>query len=632
MTNRKMKSLILLEYPSEIDFKHFEEDSCCVFLTPESTLLIRNRQYLRCYYPEDVISSHELDTLGMEHFGKAKELATELDKALEMSNQKIKEEQLNIALYNVDRFKIMYDSVVGSIMILEKIIKHFSPEQLYYQNSEFLENIDLNLCFRNESIFVKLVPLIAKKYSISAMPLKEKIEMAVAAPKQTIPEIGRKLTLLNLAKVSHAFLLTCLTVVKSVLNSSREHIVILRSFPEEDDLLSYEVKKKGFKISWYDPVKKKLSKTNNKFIDKLRIKKNGPQNGLIRFNPHSIKEIKKKIRGCFIHEDIDWFPVIERRMECFIEHCVPLVFQCYVNTLKAFNGKRVGLVLTYAEITNSLEGVLCHAMWRLNIPIVKVQHGSFAVHPNECLKKRIYELSTHSYFLTWGEGVNHFFKEEAKENNVKQIPIGSSTLKIIHRNSKKKNHIKTIYYIPTHFRGRITYYPGGSHYLDTWYYNLMGKVINILKNYDQYEFVFKIHHADKCLMLFEKLIGNVKHIKLSNKPFVSIIQKADAFIIDFPSTTLLQCAATMQPVVVYTGEHCVHVDGKALQSLRKRAVCSKTITQFIKEIENFLIKPTSYSADVMNDEFLGLYGTNNSSDNINWSKVLQQITLNERLH
>lgn len=92
----------------------------------------------------------------------------------------------------------------------------------------------------------------------------------------------------------------------------------------------------------------------------------------------------------------------------------------------------------------------------------------------------------------------------------------------------------------------------------------------------------------------------------SAKPLTEMLSQAEAFILDLPTTTLLEVLCTDKPVFVLT--QFIKLTDLAENLLRKRAVCAETADELIRALEEYC-KTGAYPADVMNQEYLCAYGT-----------------------
>jgi hypothetical protein len=92
----------------------------------------------------------------------------------------------------------------------------------------------------------------------------------------------------------------------------------------------------------------------------------------------------------------------------------------------------------------------------------------------------------------------------------------------------------------------------------------------------------------------------------NNKSFSEVIKLAEVFIIDCPTTTLLEAITTTKPIFVLT--QFLGLNEVAENLLKKRAICVSLVNNLIEELEYFQ-KTGVYKADGFNNEYLKAFGT-----------------------
>ena len=92
-------------------------------------------------------------------------------------------------------------------------------------------------------------------------------------------------------------------------------------------------------------------------------------------------------------------------------------------------------------------------------------------------------------------------------------------------------------------------------------------------------------------------------------PFRDFLHDADLFIMDHPSTTLVQALTTNKKIILYADRTFLRFDPHALELVKKRAVFSETREHFFKDMERVLGKDDWALPEPVNDEFLRGYGT-----------------------
>ncbi|MDQ7816751.1 MAG: hypothetical protein RDU14_06955 [Melioribacteraceae bacterium] len=90
------------------------------------------------------------------------------------------------------------------------------------------------------------------------------------------------------------------------------------------------------------------------------------------------------------------------------------------------------------------------------------------------------------------------------------------------------------------------------------------------------------------------------------KSFREVMQFAEVFIIDCPTTTLLEALTTTKPLFVLT--QFIELNEEAENLLKKRAVCASNVSALVEGLNHFN-RSGVYKADVFNDKYLKAFGT-----------------------
>ena len=113
----------------------------------------------------------------------------------------------------------------------------------------------------------------------------------------------------------------------------------------------------------------------------------------------------------------------------------------------------------------------------------------------------------------------------------------------------------------------------------------------------------------------------------------SVLDLANAFIVDSPSTPLLSLVATDKPFILYAENSTFRMVPEAAKLLKKRATLADTEDQFFAEVERFLAEQDWTLPKPVNDEFLKAYctytGDGLSADRC--AKFLYDLALRKRI-
>ena len=90
---------------------------------------------------------------------------------------------------------------------------------------------------------------------------------------------------------------------------------------------------------------------------------------------------------------------------------------------------------------------------------------------------------------------------------------------------------------------------------------------------------------------------------------MEILHVADLFVIDCPTTVLLEALTTNKKIIVAAFKDFSRIDPKAVTLLRKRTVLSETKEEFLRNIELALQKEDWNLPEPVDREFMKAYGT-----------------------
>lgn len=207
--------------------------------------------------------------------------------------------------------------------------------------------------------------------------------------------------------------------------------------------------------------------------------------------------------------------------------------------------------------------------------------------------------------LVYGDGAAKALNPIARKGGFDLLAVGSSSLDNLMkgRDSTKDHYI--LYALTNFFENHCMYswYPAWS---DLTIHSWRRQIISYLNELAGFDIVVKCHpnlaYRDPPMAISNPRVRVVK-----DKPkFPDLIHGAQAIIVETLTTTCLQALTSKVPVFVLNTNQ--RATPRALELLRKRAVCSQSGEELVKALDDYLTKGT-YPADVHNDEALRLFGT-----------------------
>lgn len=249
---------------------------------------------------------------------------------------------------------------------------------------------------------------------------------------------------------------------------------------------------------------------------------------------------------------------------------------------------------------------------RERIPVTVVQHGGYGYTDNPVTA--YHEFGFTGDYLSWGPGVEAHCGR-TQRGRVRFQAVGAPSLdRIVSRRSRTARRRTRVMYVITDLRGASAYFPGGQAYLDTAYYRLQQQVLTVLaRHQDRYDLALKMHPLSERNRLAGHMVAAwlCRHGwrgDVEDRPLLEVVEQPALFVVDFPSTTLLQCVATRAEVIVLSGAPHFRLLPEARELLQRRAACCETPAAFLQAVEEVLQRGP-VPVDDPDDAFLHHYGT-----------------------
>jgi hypothetical protein len=328
----------------------------------------------------------------------------------------------------------------------------------------------------------------------------------------------------------------------------------------------------------------------------------------------------EKFKKLFKFHDTDFLPLLKDRLIFLIEELTPMLFGFYKKNKKLLKTKGIQAAVS-SIISDGFGYAISKAAHDNNIPVITWQQGGgygYAEQPMIIYQNMI----APDFHFVFGDGVAKTYKKLAKKYNTKLIPVGSAFLesvkhqKISYRIKKfvEKNKNKTVLYVITNFYQNSLYISSPPPFSDNIYWRTQQRIMDILGKQVNWNVLVKLHpsrmYRESPLSAYTKERGyNCKFIK-NECYFKELLPIANAIVIDFPSTILLESLMTEKPIFVY-GDY-LKMYRNALNMLRKRVYYSENIHEFTQMLGDYLSgKKMKICPDNHDKEFIKSYGIGN---------------------
>lgn len=588
-------NIAIIERQNDLEqaLSYYSPDDAVFLSVSAEASYYMSKQNIDYFTDEEVLSPEEFKALGDDNFKITEKWVTELEKRLLERNPIIEKEQFQPFKWHFYRLKILVDAVRIRKVLLEKLIEKEQPYLIIAPVAARPGEIhDHHLFFqKDDSLYGLIIEKIAKTMGIEVKNWKQMLV------KRSI-HAGDGMTVLK-------------SVLRNTYRQMRALTNIRRSKNRKTNMLMGSVD--------YDiyPLKENMVSLFNYFYyeEPLGIRS---LNSFKKLSARSVngEHIELDTRSNFRAIAVTGDPVIDEilgeRIESFTVKCVPMIWRGwqhmkFIDSRKHFKG-----YFHPAGASDAFFGIPVYYFKKQKKPVFVVQHGSYGFAIN---KMTLYsEFGHDGYFFAWGDGVREMY-DSIKKGKCEIVSTGSHLIEEIRKKKKRTVEIKKVCYVPGTYRGYTAYYPNGQPCLDSKLFVMETRFLSTLIPYvKRYEITYKVAPtglAPSPIFGFNPMVDwvkeNIPGIQINSKPLLSVIHDYDLFIIDWPTTTLVQAIASGAEVIVYSGNPYHFLKKDAVEMLKKRALIGINEEDFKGKIRMVLERGNVVS-DIEHTGFLKKYG------------------------
>jgi hypothetical protein len=634
-TKRLKKIAILLEHEKQVKnclerFKEIKGQK--LVITSPFAMYELDKHRIPYKIIEDYYNSKELYELGADNYKKVENLCDIIDEHVQNACPATAKLSIRPALFSFYHLKIIYDAVTIRLFQLSKLIEAEKPNVLYvYDSKRFpfgISRMAPYLRFDNrESIYARLLACEGWGTSVTTLPY-------VPPPENS--DISKALKMRWLQRHHKLYALAAETQkrgwhglfggLKSYLGAGGKIRVLVFGRGYDWDYCGEELQSAG--IDHFTRIRDDLEywmsdHPSNINADAL----NDAWKGL---------RVDNKFRKFFVWDNIDFFPVVEERLQFLVEQLTPACINAYKETAELLRKRKIK-----AFLSSAFDSCTSHSAARAarnsNVPVVTWQEGSYGYF-NHLIA--IYNnLIDSDAFFTYGEGVVSEYLISAKRFNTRLLPIGSAALDALSqtRQSRKVKKLantmskKVVLYETTNYYQNSLYLSIPPPFSDNNFWRVQRTILDALAKHHDYTAVVKLHpnpiYGAPSLRAYAET-NRFKNCRFFRDEYTStdLLSIADLLVIDFPTTTLLEALTTSKPIFVYTGH--LHINAKALKLLERRAFCYRELKSFTNALNEYLSEGKIDKKVNLNDKkFLEAYGVGpqKRGSAVRAAKMLKQI-------
>lgn len=322
----------------------------------------------------------------------------------------------------------------------------------------------------------------------------------------------------------------------------------------------------------------------------------------------------------FFGMGLDLFPVAESRLQRWWLHLVPSLWRGFVRASAYFAARRTHAFLLYSPVTPEEYGALAAAR-AAGIPTITYQHGGFEANC-EYTTNDMTDLRVGEYRLTYGEKATAYVRERSvrwREPRAQPVTVGSARLDAVLLKEDQRSALRrrlgiaegqnSILYLASSYQQTSWYMFRGA-YLPVPYFEFLASVIATLSRFPNLHFIYKPfpeQPLDPAVRLIERSAPNVSVVR--DVRVTELTSACDAFVIDSPSTGLLEALLTPKQMLVHADSRFISLRSEARELLRRRVCLTETPEDFLAELERFLAAEDFAVLPEPDNSFLRAYGT-----------------------
>lgn len=513
--------------------------------------------------------------------------------------------------------KIIIDKLFKAAFGLSHLFIASRPKHVYYFPGQTTNDAIDELLLFNDSVYRQLLPLAAAIYNV-------KIErMPMFSGKRDIwqpNKIAGKKTLKE-------WLLS--TLPPKVINHLRQakHLIFASLFKEngeaagptllyssggDTDIVVRYARQMGFRAKTFDEILPPVNNYDRELPDLTK----------------ALGKAWEQICQSHIFREplcwcgIDMFSIADSRLKYWWHTLIPRLWEMFQQACTQFQQTPPNIVMTYTPWSLQ-HHALFQAARLFKIPTVTYQHGGFEGNC-EYTTYDMTDMRQSDYRLVYGEGIAAYLQDRKAHSSTPRaeiISVGSArldALRVTLEGEKHRSYVRRrlniadsetlILYLPTSYQ--YNWYMAREAYLSVPYLELLIQVMNVLREFPKFHFVYKPfpeQPLDPICQIIEAICPNCMIV--IDIPVEKLFQGCDAFILDMPSTGLLEALLTPKPVLVFSDQRFIALRPEARMRLSKRVGLSETPYDFMQQLRLFLSQGKFEKLKYADCEFLRDYGT-----------------------
>ena len=528
---------------------------------------------------EKFTPSLEINSLGLNNFKILDEICKYLDNFFFNYVKSIKSSQIKPFRFNYYFLKYLIDTITVKILVLENFFNYS------VSNNKDIYFIDYGENNINGEFFA-----IDNKINVFSILLKNlyKADNIYSIPKTSISE--------NIKKNSFKKSLTYLYIkrISKFLNNffyKNSKKFFLFSLGHDIEFFIPELKKNNYKQFYIDKEKNSFDNETKKHCT----------------NAWESLKNDEIFKNFFTYKNKNYFRILENYFSNFIKLIIPKSLFNYHYVLNKISKEKIDFVLTGSINLGTNNRCMMLAFQKKNIPLITYTEGAgYGSYVRPIAD--VTEYLDGDVLFCYGKGNVEYFDSLNLKSNKKLVPVGSCRQYNINqklKDSKKPASISSIMYVANCFQDNRVSTPFGC-ITGSLYFNNQIKILKFLKTLSiKANVSIKPQPNDSILKETLKL-DEYEKLKCVEGKLEKKIKDIDIFIIDYPSTALLDVINTNSYIFFLLEKGYCDFSQKQKERLKKRTYFFDNFDEMINSI-NLIVDNANHFPLKLDQSFMNYY-------------------------
>jgi hypothetical protein len=608
-----MTELVFVETLDSVEFvlearRHGRlEAATIVALSPWSAYQLQ-RGHVPFSAPQDYVAMADREGLGDRNLERTEQLVTTIDAALTKSLNG-DGHGFRPAYGEFFYLKVLLDAVSCRILELRSIIVATNADSVAYFPMPATAPIPQRLDFMAEPIYSVLIPRVA---NAEGCRLRELNQTRMPFPPPLNP---RRMTATKAIKN----LATIVEPAMAGMTSTGRTTTVLAL----DSCLNNELARsqRHRLIVWRAGSSRALSLGGLPRLLDARVDVGSPSQDVLERSWEQLWN-GAGLQRLFVQDGIDYGDLLEAKLRYLVTDVAPSRVRLQAASTELLRRWAVDVVLAYSYAQGP-ERAVAQAARNAGIPVVLYDHGAWGYF--DFPLERHLDAGMADYRLVWGDGVQAHV-ERRYPGSLTSFAVGGAMLDpLIGRapSLRRKARIRlcrrhgfdasrpVVVYCATSISTNMQY-AGHLAVPDMVYVENQMRIVRFLGRFPAIQVMIKLHPSPfypqppLADLIKDEGLSNCRIV--SKVPFTDLLDIADLFVIDSPTTTLLQTLTTPTPVIVLMNA-AMKLEQEAVESLERVAFVTDRFDHLEDEIERRLRTGILGVHRTPDSQFMRSYGT-----------------------